>query len=185
MNIEYLNISRRVGLLDLFKEKGFGIGVEIGTDRGGYAQNIMDRIPFVELYTLDPYIPYNEGDEVKDAEKMKEIEADARNTLSKYPNCAILKTTSMEAVKLFEDNSLDFVFIDGSHHYIDVYNDIFYWAEKIKSGGIIAGHDYKEDDYKGYGVIQAVNEYCKDNNIETLYILKKGGFVPCWMFYKV
>ncbi len=183
MKKEYLNISRRVGLLDKFNEMGFKIGVEVGTDRGGYAKNILDRMPGVDLYTIDPWIPYNEGNEVKDKEKMIEIEREARSQLV-YPNCTIIKDTSMEAVKFFHDNSIDFVFIDGNHEYEYVLEDIIEWTKKVKPGGIVAGHDYKEDVERNYGVKRAVHEYIEKNGIETLYILKKGTYVPCWMFYK-
>lgn len=53
-----------------------------------------------------------------------------------------MKMTSMEAVKKFEDESLDFVFIDGSHEYEDIKDDIISWLPKVKRGGILAGHDY-------------------------------------------
>lgn len=66
-----------------------------------------------------------------------------------------LKMTSLEAVKLFEDNSLDFVFIDACHEYDNVKADIMAWLPKVKPGGILAGHDYVET---WSGVIRAVNE---------------------------
>ncbi len=53
-----------------------------------------------------------------------------------------LKMTSMEAVKKFENESIDFVFIDGSHEYKDIKDDITYWFPKVKRGGVLAGHDY-------------------------------------------
>ena len=53
-----------------------------------------------------------------------------------------LKMTSMEAVKKFENKSIDFVFIDGSHEYEDIKNDIISWMPKVKKGGVLAGHDY-------------------------------------------
>lgn len=185
MNTKILNISRRVGLLDLFNEKGFRRGVEVGTDRGGYAKDICERMPGVELFTIDPWLPYNEGQEVKDVEKMKEIQQEARDVLSPFPNCTIIHDTSINTVKTFKPNSLDFVFIDGNHEYDYVLQDIIEWSNIVKPGGIIAGHDYKEDKDKKYGVMEAVELYVKMNKIDPLYILKKGSFVPCWMFYKV
>lgn len=182
MNTQILNISRRVGLVDMIPD--YGVAVEVGTDRGGYAKDICTRKPNVDFYTIDPWLPYNEGDEVKDVAKMEEIQKEARETLSVYPNCTIIHDTSMNAVKLFDDNSIDFVFIDGNHEYEAVYEDVVEWTRKVKPGGIVAGHDYKKDDFRKYGVIEAVNKYVEENNIDPLYILRKGSFVDCFMFIK-
>ncbi|CAB4129125.1 Methyltransferase domain containing protein [uncultured Caudovirales phage] len=82
-----------------------------------------------------------------------------------------VRMTSMEAVKLYEDNSLDFVLIDGSHAYEDVRDDITRWMDKLKPGAMIAG-----DDYEWPGVKQAVNELLP-------------GFthfpqIGCWAYFK-
>ncbi len=63
-----------------------------------------------------------------------------------------IKLDSLSASKLYEDNSLDFVFIDANHNYEFVKKDIEAWLPKIKKGGYIGGHDY------GGGVKQAVDE---------------------------
>lgn len=55
----------------------------------------------------------------------------------------ILRKTSVQAAKQFKANSVDFVFIDGSHDTESVCLDIDAWLPKVKAGGIIAGHDYK------------------------------------------
>ena len=66
------------------------------------------------------------------------------------------------SVDLFEDNSLDFVFIDASHEYEDVKNDILAWLPKVKRGGILAGHDYYVNQDWFSGVKKAVNEIFSD-----------------------
>jgi len=53
-----------------------------------------------------------------------------------------LQITSEKASLLFDDETLDFVFIDASHVYDEVTKDINCWYPKIKKGGIIAGHDF-------------------------------------------
>jgi predicted O-methyltransferase YrrM len=53
-----------------------------------------------------------------------------------------IKSYSWEASKNFEDNSVDFVFIDADHEYESVVKDIDSWLPKVKKGGIISGHDY-------------------------------------------
>jgi hypothetical protein len=79
-----------------------------------------------------------------------------------------LKLSSVEAARLFDDKSLDFVFIDGSHLYESVRDDIAAWAPKIKSGGIIAGHDYDTPEDEFNGVKKAVDEVFGDNKV-TVY----------------
>lgn len=64
-----------------------------------------------------------------------------------------VRLTSMEAAKQYEDNSLDFVLIDGSHEYEDVIDDITEWLKKVKPGCLLAG-----DDYEWPGVKRAVTE---------------------------
>jgi len=65
-----------------------------------------------------------------------------------------VRLTSLNAAKQYEDRSLDFVFIDASHQYQDVIDDINAWLPKLKDNGIIAGHDY------GYGEVnKAVNDF--------------------------
>ena len=83
--------------------------------------------------------------------------------------------TSEEASKHFENESLDFVFIDGLHDYESVKNDISYWYPKVKVGGIISGHDY----CAGWGVMPAVDEWCTSNN----YKIEVDGV--CWIHYKI
>ncbi len=178
-----LNISRRVGLIEMFKDFEYKNGVEVGTDRGQYARDICSRMPFVKLYTIDPYFPFIEGDEVKDEQEMEKRYQHALKLLEPYPNCELVRTTSMIAVKSFEDNSLDFVFIDGNHLYEFVKEDIEEWSKKVRKGGIVAGHDYVESKERRYGIVQAVNEYAEKNGIE-ITLLKKGGFVTCWLFIK-
>lgn len=68
--------------------------------------------------------------------------------------------TSADAVKLYNNNSLDFVLIDGSHEYEDVYHDITEWLNKVKPGCMLAG-----DDYEWPGVKRAVNELLPDAEI--------------------
>lgn len=82
-----------------------------------------------------------------------------------------IRMTSVEASKLYEDESLDFVYIDGAHDYISVKQDIEHWYPKVKVGGHIAGDDF--DIWAG--VPAAVREYFGNdfNIIRDITWLKK------------
>jgi len=91
-----------------------------------------------------------------------------------------LKTTSVEAAKQFEDNSLDFVHIDASHDYENVLVDIIAWYPKVKPGGFITGDDYV---ISWGGVIQAVKEYFTGKSV---VLLDRGDFTlnKVWLHQK-
>lgn len=72
---------------------------------------------------------------------------------------------SFEKVHLFQDESIDFVFIDGNHSYEGVTRDIKDWWPKIKKGGIIAGHDYQYEWEGAVDVVKAVDEYFPEATI--------------------
>jgi hypothetical protein len=67
-----------------------------------------------------------------------------------------MQMRTADAVLLFGDEALDFVFIDADHRYEGVRQDIGDWLPKIRSGGMISGHDYNPQTFPG--VVRAVDE---------------------------
>lgn len=82
-----------------------------------------------------------------------------------------IRKNSIEASKLFLENSCDIVFIDMDHTYEAVKNDIEAWLPKIKKGGYLAGHDYNQ---YWSGVVRAVDEIFGSNKIIN---------GDCWIYY--
>jgi hypothetical protein len=60
------------------------------------------------------------------------------------------------------DSKFDLIYIDGGHEYNDVITDVNDFLPRVKSGGIIAGHDYSCD-YPG--VEKAVKELFPNKKI--------------------
>lgn len=83
------------------------------------------------------------------------------------------RADSVEVLNKYTDGSLGFVFLDGNHSYEHVLQEISIARTKIRSGGILAGHDFypefPPDRPKVNGVAQAVVE-CFGNR----YRLIKG-----------
>jgi predicted O-methyltransferase YrrM len=73
-----------------------------------------------------------------------------------------LRMSSEDASKLYENESLDFIFIDADHKYESVINDLKCWFPKLKGDRIIAGHDYDWE-----GVKKAVDEFFGPENIKV------------------
>src|SRR5690606_26723571 len=68
----------------------------------------------------------------------------------------ILHMPSVKAARQFDDESLDFVFIDAKHDYDSVKADIAAWRPKVKIGGWVCGHDYAPKQFPG--CVKAVDE---------------------------
>jgi len=82
-----------------------------------------------------------------------------------------IRKSSIEASKQYDDNSLDFVFLDASHEYNDIIDDINAWLPKLKIGGTLAGHDYGR-----HNVNKAVNDYFKNKEFSVSE--------DCWIYEK-
>jgi len=137
----------RADLPTLFKELGFKVGVEIGVS---WAQNIIDYCEAgLEIYGIDPWQDSRDNTyrkiisiPGKYAKTINDVYNYAIERTKKYPNCHLVRKTSLEASDDFEKRSLDFVYIDGNHAFGYIAMDLAVWVDKIKKGGIIAGHDY-------------------------------------------
>jgi glycosyltransferase involved in cell wall biosynthesis/SAM-dependent methyltransferase len=71
--------------------------------------------------------------------------------------CPIRKR-STEAAADFADESVDLIFIDGDHSFEACYADLKAWYPKLKSGGILIGHDC----VPGSGVSQALEKFAAE-----------------------
>lgn len=142
--------------------------VEVGSWKGKSSAfmtvEIVNSNKKIDFYCVDTWEGSVEHQEMDELEKLYDIFLSNMKPVEPY--YFPLKLKSLEAVTKFKDESLDFVFIDASHEYQDVKNDIAAWLPKVKIGGVLAGHDYYVDGHDWFpGVKQAVNESL--SNFET------------------
>ena len=91
----------------------------------------------------------------------------------------IIKNLSTEAVKQFEDNYFDWVYVDASHDFESVKEDMEIWWPKIKQGGYLAGHDYSYNP-----VNKSVNEFIINNNLTLYYKSDLDASISDWCIIK-
>jgi hypothetical protein len=191
--IEIPNVDR-TSLAKLFCELDFKIGVEVGTEEGNYAKVLCESNPSLHLYCVDPFEIYPDyRDYNNKTEKLFNSENKAKNLLKSY-NVTFIKKYSMDAINEFEDNSLDFVYIDANHEFPFVVEDIYYWNRKVKPGGIVSGHDYYRTKSKNSRchVVAAIHGYTSAYFIHPWFVLGSKAMNPgelrdhsrSWMFVK-
>ena len=87
----------------------------------------------------------------------------------------MLSMISWNAAKKFQDNSVDFCYVDAGHSYEAVSNDLTAWWPKLRPGSVFGGDDYT----KGYpGVQQAVWDFFGPQDIKV----RRAG--RCWLVTK-
>lgn len=198
--IEIPNVGRN-DLAYWLHELEFNTGVEVGVAGGEYSETICKANPQMKIYGVDLWKGYEGYKHHIDKETFNGLYEEAKNRLSKYPNYEIIKELSMDALKRFANESLDFVYIDANHEDPYITQDIVEWYKKIRPGGIIAGHDYirnsiagkdEHDAKEDWNVKDAVNKFVTDNNIMPWFLLglnaKKPGMIRdksrSWMWIK-
>lgn len=170
MPIEIPNVGRD-NLSGLFHELGFSVGAEIGVEQGIFSESLCRDNPGLTLYSIDPWEAYPGYRLNISQQQVSQYYEEAKKRLTPY-HCILIKKFSLDAMKDFPDRSLDFVYIDGNHNFQHCANDIIEWSQKIKFGGIIAGHDYvRHKRPTGMHVVEVVNAYTDAYDIKPWFVL--------------
>ena len=101
----------------------------------------------INFITIDPFFQYGPNENWTK-------EAFIQNT-GFIPHLTLISSISDEAKDKIPDSSVDLLFVDGSHGYEQVKRDLENYWPKVKTGGVLLGHDYNT---MHSGVTQAANE---------------------------
>jgi glycosyltransferase involved in cell wall biosynthesis/tetratricopeptide (TPR) repeat protein/precorrin-6B methylase 2 len=116
------------------KAKEFNSVVEIGSWMGRSTHALLSGCKG-KVHSVDHF--QGSADPIETGNK--DVYSDFFKNVGQFENLVIHKKPSLEAVKEFEDKSIDMVFIDGGHQYQEVIDDIDAW--KNKATKILCGHD--------------------------------------------
>jgi hypothetical protein len=177
------------------KEIGKIIGVELGVYEGKHSSLMLSRHKQLYLHCVDMWDLWATrktdypGDldsgvrkRMEDTEKSTEVYYSAMDLLKQYKlRVNVIKENTVIAANNFKNESIDFVYIDGDHTYDGCLKDIEAWYPKLKTTGIMAGHDYMRmrDDR---GVYRAVNHFAKLNDLAVIPNGRKKLGGGCWLY---
>ena len=178
----------------MIEAMNYKIGAEIGVDKGGFSYHLLSKTKLDKLYCIDCWMD-DFGSDHKPEEydpigenRMKE----AMSKLAEFgPRVQFIKSKSVEASASIPDGSLDFCYIDGDHSLEGIYNDLYAWIHKVRKGGMLAGHDYKDGpgsgikDYWGnqlpYKIKTVVDNFGQQYGFKVHPV---GGRIMSWWFAK-
>lgn len=154
-NEEMTSVNRLFGLKDLLDyyrvTRGWKI-VEVGSYAGASAELMAQYAGVVvccDIWEL-----------FLGAKVASKVYRSFLKTKSRNKNIVETRGYSETVAKEFGKETIDMVYIDADHSYDSVKADILAWSDKVKVGGLIAGHDYCMPD-----VSRAVDEIFKKENI--------------------
>jgi hypothetical protein len=149
-----------------------GRGAEIGVKTGKFSDHLLRHWKGKQLISIDPWLS-DDPDAYVDRSNVSQDEFErfyneTKERLASYGSRSkIWRLTSVEAAKKVADGSLDFVYIDARHDYESVKEDLAAWVDKVRPGGIFAGHDYVDGmlPQGDFGVKSAVDEFFAERGI--------------------
>jgi hypothetical protein len=160
-------------LLRAFAARGFTRGAEIGVWRGGFSEEMCKALPGLQLRCVDAWGGDPTYHEAKAAASWDKVRRQAETRLKPY-GCVIDARCSTEAAQDVPDGSLDFVHVDANHGREQVYADLAAWVPKVRVGGLLVGHDYRE--FPRRPMIQvkaAVDAFVRDHGIRDWFVLAR------------
>lgn len=132
--------------------------VEVGVAEGKTMDIILQQ-NFIDMYIgVDPWkryeappgkqFEYGYLDAMTDSNTDEDFENRyldcVKKAITSGKNAGIFRTYSHLAANLFEDRSLDTVFIDGAHQKEYVMQDIISWRPKLRLGGLMIFDDWAQ-----------------------------------------
>jgi hypothetical protein len=179
-------VKTRIDLVKLLPQNSKA--AEVGVAEGFFSADLL-RAGVGILYSIDAWktIPGQKGDGGFDQSWHDKNYVAAVERLKEFRDRSIIiRGMSVEAANGIPDESLDLVYLDDDHSVEGVISSLTAYYPKIKPGGIMAGHDYMNDDY---GVKIAVNrfvmkEMMNGSNINIEIIPENSMWDASFYFYK-
>lgn len=132
------------------------IGVELGVAEGVFSARMVASGKFGAFFGVDMYADAHDTAQYKRALRAVGLQQPYK----------LLRMRFDEAIDLFDDASLDFVYVDGYAHGGEEGGEtLFAWFRKVKLGGVIAGDDYAP---AWPLVVEAVDEFARQLDAELL-----------------
>jgi hypothetical protein len=136
---------------DLNNIVGKGVGAEVGVYRGDLSKEILRLWDNGTMFLIDIWrkVGKEYTDFCNNDEQLGYMMEVCEVIKGKEDRANLIRATSETASTLFQNESLDFVYIDANHSYEHVKKDLELWFPKVKKGGVFAGHDYINIDWYG------------------------------------
>ncbi|CAD7929180.1 unnamed protein product [Amoebophrya sp. A120] len=165
---------------------------EVGVEKGETVRYVLQKLgKWIEYYAvIDPY--YMEGKPTLDdvleyySQNVTEV-CESHNLLHNNSACVTHRVNSLDfridekhRLESFEqdDDLFDVIFLDADHSYHSVTQDVGFYANLVRKGGVLAGHDFSKDHLQV--VLAVLVHFAQLEEPVTLHI----GMETVWFVYR-
>jgi hypothetical protein len=163
-------LQNRLDIPLVFEQEKMMRGAELGVLHGAYARDTLQRWPSaVEYVLVDLWAPQenyrdlaNAAQAVQD-KRMNEAIENTRHWSNKVRICRNFTTV---CATRYPNDYFDTLYVDARHDRLGVIEDLEAWWPKVKSDGLVCGHDFVLQDE---GPEQSGQDWTKnfDGSIDT------------------
>ena len=167
---------------EIQRKKLEGNLAELGVYKGKFARYLNQYFPDRLLYLFDTFEGFDKRDVASEVEKnfspgdQDFSDTSVESVLKRMPfpeKCRPVKGFFPESAREINDQ---FVLVSlDTDLYEPIYNGLNYFYPRLVAGGYIFIHDFNNDAYKG--TREAVEKFCREQNISYLPIPDLGGSV--------
>jgi hypothetical protein len=141
---------------------------EVGVFQAYNSETLIQKLNPSKMFLIDTFCSNDHWtNKFKAADHLKFIQ----NKFKTNHSVEIMQGLSWDCLEKLEDNSLDYIYLDAGHSYVEVKKDTDLCLKKLKSGGLIQFNDYTNwsiAEKEPYGVLDVVNEVISFQNVEVL-----------------
>ena len=166
---------------------------EIGVYKGKFSAKILRRarprhLALIDAWDVDVdrgHIPHlDQWTENRFGNLAKRLPYTLRlfNPMTKLTTHRGLSTTRVDD---FSDEYFDWIYVDADHSHAGALADLKSWAPKVKSDGLIIGHDFTNQSSAkrdGFGVIEAVRDFIDQTDYRLLAL--SSDYFPSFILAK-
>ena len=153
-NQRFLGFCTMLSYIDnFFKRRNDLKRIEIGAYMGESTSLFSSTGIFSEIHCIEPFDHDQDCLDILGHKDWDFVNEQFKINTRLFDNIKLYQDFSYNVSDIFDNNSFDFVYIDGSHDYEAVINDIENYKKKLKGNSLIGGHDIDYD-----GVKEAVKE---------------------------
>lgn len=139
----------RRDLSDILEVEHFETGVELGVQRGIFAEQILSRWKSAKQYVLVDL--WSQQQNYKDRANFENstqatFKKQTLRRMEKFQRrgtkVEVCQDYTTECATRYRNMKFDYIYVDARHDYKGVMQDLEVWWPLLKEGGIMAGHDY-------------------------------------------